>query len=103
MLGGKWRLLLLRGLAGGPRRYGQLRQQLPDISEKVLAQELKNLADAGLLTRRNYGEVPPRVDYALTARGKLALPVLEALLHFGLAYGAPAEAPTDLTNTDHAK
>jgi DNA-binding HxlR family transcriptional regulator len=86
MLGGKWRLLILRSLASGPLRYGQLRQQLPELSEKMLAQELKNLVDADLLVRRNYGEVPPRVDYALAPRGELALPVLEALLNFGLAY-----------------
>jgi len=86
MLGGKWRLLLLKVLSAGPLRYGELRQQLPGISEKVLAQELRLLADSDLVERCNYGEVPPRVDYRLTARGQLSLPVLQALQEFGLAY-----------------
>ena len=88
LLAGKWRLLLVQSLAAGPRRYGELRERLPGISEKVLTQELKHLAVAALVTRHSYGEVPPRVEYALTPAGQQALPVLSALQEFGLAYAA---------------
>ena len=88
MLGGKWRLLLLHQLAGGPLRYGELRRRLPDISEKVLAQELRHLATAELLRRTNHGEVPPRVEYCLTPLGRQALPLLAATTDFGHAYAA---------------
>lgn len=81
MLGGKWRLLLLHLLAPAPLRYSELRQQLPDISEKVLTQELRNLLDADLLTR-----AADTGTYALIERGRLGLPVLAALQAFGLAY-----------------
>ena len=86
MLGGKWRLLVLHQLAAGPLRFGELRRQLPDISEKVLVQELKHLATADLLIRTSHGEVPPRVEYHLTTLGQQALPLLAATAAFGHAY-----------------
>lgn len=86
MLGGKWSLLVLHQLASGPHRFGELARLVPDISEKVLVQELRKLADADLLVRTNYGEVPPRVDYHLTPLGYQALPVLAATAEFGRAY-----------------
>ncbi len=88
MLGGKWSLLVLHQLAGGARRFGELRRLLPDISEKVLVQQLKQLANAELLVRTNHGEVPPRVEYHLTALGRQALPVLAATAEFGRVYAA---------------
>lgn len=92
MLGGKWSLLILHHLSAGPRRFGEVRRQLPDISEKVLIQELKQLAMADLLVRTSYGEVPPRVEYHLTALGRLALPVLAATATFGQLYSAHIQA-----------
>lgn len=97
MLGGKWRLLILSQLAPGPLRFGELRRLLPDISEKVLVQELKHLATAELLVRTNHGEVPPyreqpRVEYALTPLGRQALPVLTATAAFGHAYASHIQA-----------
>ncbi len=86
MLGGKWSLLILHQLAGGARRFGELTRLVPDISEKVLVQELRKLANADLLVRTNHGEVPPRVDYCLTPLGHHALPVLAATAQFGLTY-----------------
>ena len=91
MLGGKWRLLVLHQLAGGPLRFGELRRLLPDISEKVLVQELKQLALAELLVRTNHGEVPPRVEYHLTPLGRQALPVLAATAEFGRVYAEHIE------------
>ncbi|RFP65329.1 transcriptional regulator [Hymenobacter lapidiphilus] len=86
LVGGKWRLLILHQLRGGALRFGELRRLLPDISEKILVQELRHLTDAGLLVRHNFGEVPPRVEYELTAAGRVALPLVEAVASFGQQY-----------------
>ncbi|GGG58621.1 winged helix-turn-helix transcriptional regulator [Hymenobacter glacieicola] len=86
LVGGKWRLLVLHQLRGGPLRFGELRRLLPGISEKMLVQELRLLTDADLLHRRNYGEVPPRVEYALTPTGEAALPLVAAAAAFGQHY-----------------
>jgi len=86
MLGGKWRLLIIHAIGEEARRYGELRRAIPGISEKMLTQELKILADNDLVVRKNYGEVPPRVEYTLTANGRRALKLIEAMREFGLAY-----------------
>ena len=86
LLGGKWRLLIIHQIGEQTVRFGELKRSLPDISEKMLVQELKNLVDNGLIIRRSYGEVPPRVDYRLTAQGKKVLPLIDHLRTFGEAY-----------------
>lgn len=90
LLGGKWKLLLLHQLAPGPLRFADLKRRLPDISEKMLGQELKTLADSGLLLRIDYAEAPPRVEYVLTEKGKLTGPLLEAMRDFARAYETPS-------------
>ncbi len=86
MLGGKWRLLIIYQIGKRTVRFGELKRLLPDISEKMLVQELKTLADYDLVIRHSYGEVPPRVDYRLTEQGQRALPLIEHIREFGLAY-----------------
>ncbi len=86
MLGGKWRLLIINEINSGSIRYGEIKRAIPEISEKMLAQELKTLVDNDLVVRRNYGEVPPRVDYSLTENGKKALQLIEPIRDFGLQY-----------------
>lgn len=86
LLGGKWRLLLINELKNEPLRFGVLKKRLPDISEKMLIQELKTLVDAGLVHRKSYGEVPPRVEYSLTETGKNSLPLIAQMAEFGEAY-----------------
>ncbi len=86
LLGGKWRLLIIFQLAEQPLRYSELRRQIPDISEKMLIQELKFLADSQLVERINYGEVPPRVEYKLTNKGRNALPLIAEMRNFARAY-----------------
>lgn len=88
MLGGKWRLLLIRQLATGPKRPSALRRLIPEISEKMLAQELRFLLESDLIAREDYDELPPRVEYSLTQRGRLALPILRAMKEFADAYEA---------------
>lgn len=66
-------------------RYGDLKRAIPDISEKMLIQELKSLVDLGILEKKSFGEIPPRVEYRLTQQGKKALPLLEHIKAFGEA------------------
>lgn len=86
MLGGKWRLLIIGEIGHGQLRYGELKRAIPDISEKMLVQELKNLIENDLVDRKNFGEVPPRVEYSLTNKGKKALELIEPIKNFGLEY-----------------
>lgn len=96
VLGGKWKLLILSYLLSGPRRYGELRRLTPDITEKMLIQELRELEQDGIVTRVVYQQVPPKVEYVLTEHGQRVQPVMEALLAWGSGYlqreGAPVPA-----------
>lgn len=84
-LEGKWRLLIITYLMGGDLRYGELKRRLPDISEKMLITELKRLQADGIVGKISYHEIPPRVNYFLTDRGKALRPVIEAMSAWGLA------------------
>jgi DNA-binding HxlR family transcriptional regulator len=94
LVGDKWTLLIVRDLASGPRRFVELQRVLPGISTEQLRSRLNRMVADGLLTRQRYREVPPRVDYELTARSKELLPVLGALARWGYdwAWTAPREA-----------
>lgn len=84
VIAGKWKPLILYFLAqGGPTRYGQLRRAVRDVSDKVLIQQLKELEADGLVKRTDYKEVPPRVDYALTALGLSLAEALAPLCAWG--------------------
>lgn len=86
VLGGKWKLLILSYLLHGPYRYGELRRLMPEITEKMLIQELRELEHDGVAQRTVYQQVPPKVEYTLTEQGQLVRPVLEALLTWGQGY-----------------
>lgn len=86
LVGGKWKLLIIIQLASEPKRLSKLKRDIPDISEKMLIQELKNLVDSELVIRKNFGEVPPRVEYELTKKGKLALPLIDHMKDFADQY-----------------
>ena len=86
LLGGKWKLLILFQLNIEPKRLSVLKKLIPDISEKMLIQELKVLVDNHLVIRNNYGEVPPRVEYSLTEKGKLAMPLIAEMKRFADNY-----------------
>ena len=91
LVGDKWTLLIVRDLSGGPRRFVELQRVLPGISTEQLRSRLNRMVADGLLTRRRYREVPPRVDYELTPRARELLPVVGELARWGLvwAWGAP--------------
>ena len=86
LIGGKWKLLLLAYLSENPRRYGELRRLVPEISEKMLIQELRALETDGLVQRTVFQTVPPRVEYALVGPGVALRPVVAALLEWGMGY-----------------
>jgi DNA-binding HxlR family transcriptional regulator len=86
LIGGKWKLLIIQQLSSEAKRLSQIKKDIPDISEKMLIQELKILADSGLVERINYGQVPPKVEYQLTDKGRLALPLIGHLKDFSDRY-----------------
>ena len=83
VLDGKWTLLILRELFQGKQRFGELRATLSGISPKTLTERLRFLEDRGVVQRTIFPEIPPRVEYCLTARGQEAWPVIEALRDWG--------------------
>ena len=86
VLGGKWKLLILSYLLDEPRRYGELRRLMPEITEKMLIQELRDLEADGIVARTVHQTVPPRVDYSLTEQGQSVRPVFAELLGWGMQY-----------------
>jgi DNA-binding HxlR family transcriptional regulator len=94
LVGDKWTLLIVRDLAAGPRRFVELQRVLPGISTEQLRSRLNRMVADGMLTRKRYREVPPRVDYALTERARDLLPVLGELARWGYewAWSSPRES-----------
>lgn len=94
LVGDKWTLLIVRDLAPGPRRFVELQRVLPGISTEQLRSRLNRMVADGMLTRKRYREVPPRVDYALTERSRQLMPVLGQLARWGYewAWGAPRDS-----------
>lgn len=79
-IGGKWKLPLLCLLATGkPTRYGELKKKIPGITNMMLAQSLKELESTGIVNRKQYNEIPPKVEYTLTENGESLLPTLKLL------------------------
>ena len=92
VLGGKWKPLILFHLAHGTRRYGALRRAVGKVSDKVLIQQLKELQADGVISRADYGEIPPRVEYSLTAFGMTLGRALAPLCEWGTRYSRDVEA-----------
>ena len=86
LISDKWKVLILRDLLPGTRRFGELKRSLGGVSQKVLTAQLRQMEESGLLTRTVYPEVPPRVEYTLTELGASLRPVLEALRDWGEEY-----------------
>lgn len=86
LIGGKWKLLIIRNLKSRPWRFNELQRDLDGISQKVLTDSLRQMIDDGLVYRNDYHENPPRVDYRLTDLGKEMMPIIDALADFGNYY-----------------
>jgi DNA-binding HxlR family transcriptional regulator len=91
LVGDKWTLLIVRDLAAGPRRFVELQRVLPGISTEQLRSRLNRMVADGMLTRKRFREVPPRVDYELTQRARDLMPILGELARWGFewAWGPP--------------
>jgi DNA-binding HxlR family transcriptional regulator len=86
VIGGKWKVLILWNLKDKIHRFGELRRKIPSITQKMLTQQLRELESDGLINRKVYAEVPPKVEYSLTDYGKSLKPVLNALCRWGTGY-----------------
>jgi len=92
VLSGKWKPLILFHLAHGTRRYGELRRAVGSVSDKVLIQQLKELQTDGIIARVDYGEIPPKVEYSLTAFGRTLGKSLAPLCEWGTRHSRDVEA-----------
>lgn len=86
LIGDKWKVLILRDLMPGTKRFGELKKSIGTVSQKVLTAQLRAMEESGLVHREVYAEVPPRVEYSLTELGKSLKPILDSLRAWGEAY-----------------
>ena len=86
MIGGRWKGVVLFWLLSGRLRFGALRRKVPNCTERMLTLQLRELEEDGLVTRTVYAEVPPRVEYELTAFGKSLEPILLGMCEWGQRY-----------------
>ena len=88
LIGDKWKVLVLRDLMGGTKRFGELKKSIGSVTQKVLTAQLRAMEESGLVSRKVYAEVPPRVEYTLTETGYSLKPILDAMLDWGENYKA---------------
>ena len=86
LIGDKWKVLILRDLMPGTKRFGELKRSIGSVSQKVLTAQLRAMEEKGLVARKVYAEVPPRVEYSLTELGKSLQPILDAMRTWGENY-----------------
>ena len=86
LISDKWKVLILRDLMTGTKRFGELKKSIGGVSQKVLTAQLRQMEESGLLTRKVYPEVPPRVEYTLTELGYSLKPILDAMWTWGEEY-----------------
>ena len=86
LISDRWKVLIIRDLLEGTKRFGELKRSVGNISQKVLTANLRAMEESGLLTRKVYPEVPPRVEYTLTETGYSLKPILDAMKEWGTNY-----------------
>ena len=86
LISDKWKVLILRDLLSGTKRFGELKKSIGHVTQKVLTAQLRQMEESGLLTRTVYAEVPPRVEYTLTDLGYSLKPILDAMWAWGENY-----------------
>ena len=86
LIGDKWKMLILRDLMDGTKRFGELKKSIGHVTQKVLTAQLRDMEAKGLLTRKVYAEVPPRVEYTLTEKGASVIPILQSICHWAGAF-----------------
>ena len=88
LIGDKWKVLILRDLMPGTKRFGELKKSVGNVSQKVLTAQLRAMEASGLVHREVYAEVPPRVEYSLTGLGRSLKPILDSMWTWGEEYKA---------------
>ena len=88
LIGDKWKVLILRDLMTGDKRFGELKKSIGSVSQTVLTAQLRDMEATGLVHRQVYAEVPPRVEYSLTELGRSLKPILDAMWTWGEGYKA---------------
>lgn len=91
LIGDKWKVLILRDLMNGTKRFGELKKSIGSVTQKVLTAQLRAMEESGIVTRKVYAEVPPRVEYTLTETGYSLKPILDSMWDWGLQYKANNE------------
>ncbi|MGN8769904.1 winged helix-turn-helix transcriptional regulator [Paenibacillus barengoltzii] len=97
LIGGKWKGLVLYYLLKGPKRTGELKRLINQISQKMLIQTLRELEADGLISKKMYNQVPPKVEYSMTALGRSLEPILKLLCDWGEDYAEQSYAPGEIT------
>ena len=92
LIGDKWKVLLLRDLMPGTKRFGELKKSVGSVSQKVLTAQLRAMEEKGLVQRKVYAEVPPHVEYSLTELGRSLKPILDSMWVWGEDYKRKYEA-----------
>jgi DNA-binding HxlR family transcriptional regulator len=86
VIGGKWKILIMYLISNDINRFGKMSMMLKGISKQMLTSQLRELEQDGIIERKIYAEIPPRVEYFLTAKGKSLLPIIAMMKEWGLAY-----------------
>lgn len=86
LISDRWKVLIIRDLLDGTKRFGEIKKSIGNVSQKVLTANLRSMENSGLLTRKVYPEVPPRVEYTLTETGYSLKPILDAMVDWGTEY-----------------
>jgi len=86
IIGGKWKIPIIWILKDRSKRYGELRRSLPKVTHKMLTQQLRELEQDEILSRKVYPEIPPKVEYSLTLLGKSVIPIIDVLKEWGEEY-----------------
>lgn len=86
LMADKWKFLIIRDLLTGTKRFGELQKSIGGVSQKVLTNNLRQMEKSGLINRKVYAEVPPKVEYSLTDLGKSLKPILDSMVNWGEDY-----------------
>jgi DNA-binding HxlR family transcriptional regulator len=92
VIGGKWKVPILYHLFGNVVRFSELRRKLPGVTQKMLTQQLREMEEDGLVKRKVYAQVPPKVEYSLTALGESLKPVVDSMCKWGKLKGSQCPA-----------
>jgi DNA-binding HxlR family transcriptional regulator len=90
IIGGKWKGIILYHLVGGTKRFNELMRLMPDVTQRMLTRQLRELEEHGIIIRKVYAEVPPKVEYSLSELGVTLIPVVQTLSQWGIMYSETA-------------